>query len=134
MSTTKLSPCEDENLKTCPCVGGTLDKLVQPAILAVLAEGPIHGYRLAERLGAMPSFAGHKPGASGVYRLLKVMEGRGLIVFSWDPSKAGPAKRTYQITPEGQQCLGRWVQTLEEYRDRITSLLKMARNAAKRGG
>ena len=133
MSTTRLSPCEEENLKACPCVGGTLDKLVQPAILAVLAEGPIHGYRLAERLGAMPSFAGHKPDASGVYRLLKIMEGRGLVVFSWDASKAGPAKRTYQITPEGQQCLGRWVQTLEEYRDRITSLLKTARNAAKQG-
>ena len=60
MSTSEESPCEEENLKACPCVGGTLDKLVQPAILAVLAEGPIHGYRLAERLGAMPSFAGHK--------------------------------------------------------------------------
>jgi DNA-binding PadR family transcriptional regulator len=115
-------------------VGGTLDKLVQPAILAVLAEGPIHGYRLAERLGAMPSFAGHKPDASGVYRLLKVMEGRGLVVFSWDSSRTGPAKRTYQITPEGQKCLGRWVRTLEEYRDRIMSLLKATRSAAKRGG
>ena len=120
-------------MKTCPCVGGTLDKLVQPAIIAVLAEGPIHGYRLAERLGAMPSFAGHKPDASGVYRLLKTMEGRGLVVFSWDQSRTGPAKRTYQITPEGQRCLGRWVQTLEDYRTRIASLLKTARKAASKG-
>ena len=117
----------------CPCSGATLDKLVQPALLAALTEGPIHGYRLAECLGAMPSFAVHKPDASGVYRLLKTMEGRGLVVFSWDQSRTGPAKRTYQITPEGQRCLGHWVQTLEEYRNRITSLLKTARNAAKKG-
>ncbi len=27
----------------CPCSGGTLDKLIQPAILAVLSEGALHG-------------------------------------------------------------------------------------------
>lgn len=134
MSTTKESPCEGENLKGCPCVGDTLDKLVQPAILALLAEGPIHGYRLAERLGAMPSFAGRKPDPSGVYRLLKTMEGRGLVAFSWDASRAGPAKRTYQITPEGHCCLGHWVETLEQYRKRVTSLLKTARSAAGKCG
>jgi len=26
--------------KQCPCVGATLDKLVQPAMLAILAKGP----------------------------------------------------------------------------------------------
>ena len=31
----------------------TLDKLVQPAILAALTKGPIHGYRLAERIYEM---------------------------------------------------------------------------------
>jgi DNA-binding PadR family transcriptional regulator len=107
---------------------------LQPAILAVLAEGPTHGYRLAERLGAMPGFAGQEPDTSGIYRHLKAMESRGIVTFSWNTSAAGPAKRIYQITREGQQCLGRWVQTLEEYRNRITSLLKTARNAAKKGG
>jgi DNA-binding PadR family transcriptional regulator len=104
---------------------------VQPAILAVLAEGPVHGYRLVDRLGAMAAFAGHKPDASGVYRLLKAMEGRELVLFSWDASQTGPVKRTCTITPKGRRCLGHWVQTLEEYRSRITSLLKAARNAAK---
>jgi DNA-binding PadR family transcriptional regulator len=133
MSTTKLSLYPEDNLKACPCVGETLDKLVQPAILAILAQGPMHGYRLVERLGAMPSFDGRKPDASGVYRVLKVMERRGLVVFAWDASQAGPAKRTYQITPGGQQCLGSWVRTLEQYRNRITSLLNTARSAAKKG-
>jgi DNA-binding PadR family transcriptional regulator len=115
-------------------VGGTLDKLVQPAILAVLVEGPTHGYRLVERIGAMPSFAGHTPDASGVYRLLKAMESRELVTFTWDTSRAGPAKRTYQITPKGQQCLRSWVQTLEDYREKVASLLKTTRAAANKCG
>ena len=132
MSTTTSPRCTEGEPDSCPCVGGTLDKLVQPAVLAVLAEGPMHGYRLAQRLGAMPSFAGHKPDPSGVYRHLKSMGGRGLVVFSWDSSQAGPAKRIYRITPEGQRCLDRWVRTLERYRQTITALLGTARRAAKK--
>jgi len=132
MSATNGAPIEEEGLKGCPCEGATLDKLVQPALLAVMADGPIHGYRLVERIGAMPSFAGQNPDPSGVYRLLKVMEGRGLVVFTWDTSQAGPAKRVYQITPKGRQCLCSWVSTLEDYRQKITSLLKTTRTAANR--
>ena len=58
----------------CPCSGATLDKLVQPAILAALTEGPIHGYRLAERINEMAGLFGEKPDVSGIYRFLKKME------------------------------------------------------------
>ena len=120
-------------LEGVPLRGGTLDKLVQPAILAVLAEGPIHGYRLAERLGAMPGFAGHKPDASGVYRLLKAMEGRGLVVFSWDRRKPVPPREPTRSRPRASSAWTVGCRRLEEYRNRITSLLKTARNAAKQG-
>jgi PadR family transcriptional regulator, regulatory protein PadR len=124
--------CHEEELSECPCAGGTLDKLIQPAVLAVLAEGPVHGYALAERIGALPSFGGEKPDVSGVYRYLKAMERKGLVLSSWDLSEIGPAKRMYQITPAGQRCLCRWVETLEHHRDAITALLSTAREAAER--
>ena len=101
MSATRLEPKDD--LIGCPCTGATLDKLIQPAILAVLADGPIHGYGLAERLGVMPAFAGEKPDVSGVYRFLKAMERRGLVSSSWDLSENGPAKKTYAITAAGRR-------------------------------
>ncbi len=123
--------CPEDELVGCPCTGDTLDKLIQPAVLAVLAEGPIHGYGLAERIGELPSFAGDKPDVSGIYRYLKAMESKGLVLSTWTLSKSGPAKKTYQITPAGQECLRRWVQTLEHYRDAITALLNTARRAAK---
>jgi PadR family transcriptional regulator, regulatory protein PadR len=116
-------------LAECPCAGGTLDKLIQPAILIVLMEGPLHGYRLVERISEMPMLAGEKPDASGVYRFLKSMESRDMVVSSWDTSQPGPAKKTYALTAAGERCLRRWITTLEEYRDSITLLLKVARKA-----
>ena len=116
-------------LDECPCSGGTLDKLIQPAILVVLEEGPLHGYRLAERMSELALFGGQKPDASGVYRFLKTMERRGLVASSWTLSDTGPAKRSYQLTPAGERCLRQWIVTLEQYRDGITGLLKAARKA-----
>jgi PadR family transcriptional regulator, regulatory protein PadR len=132
MSTTGTLPADE--LIGCPCSGGTLDKLIQPAILAVLAEGPIHGYGLAERIGALPAFAGNAPDMSGVYRFLKAMEGKDLVSSAWNTSEGGPAKKMYQLTAAGQRCLSRWVQTLEHYRDAVTALLDTARRASLKQG
>lgn len=127
MSATRANPTKD--MDTCPCEGGTLDKLIQPAILAVLGEGPLHGYKLAERLGEMPICGGRKPDASGIYRFLKWMEKNGYVVSSWDLSETGPAKKSFRITPAGEECLARWIETLERYRNQINALLKTARKS-----
>jgi poly-beta-hydroxybutyrate-responsive repressor len=119
-------------LADCPCAGGTLDKLIQPAILTILAGGEMHGYGLAERLSEMPLFDGGKPDASGVYRFLKAMEAKGLVTSSWDTSESGPARRTYRITAAGETCLRTWVGTLQKYRNGINSLLRAARHAAEK--
>jgi PadR family transcriptional regulator, regulatory protein PadR len=116
----------------CPCSGVTLDKLIQPAILAVLAEEPAHGYRIAEKIGEMPNFGGIKPDVSGIYRFLKAMEAKGLVVSSWDMPGKGHAKRLYEITTAGEACLGRWVDTLDGYQKTIGTLLKVAKAAAAR--
>ncbi|MDY0167217.1 MAG: helix-turn-helix transcriptional regulator [Thermoguttaceae bacterium] len=119
------------DLVDCPCTGGTLDRLIQPAILLVLEEGPLHGYRIAERIAKIPGFAGQKPDVSGVYRFLKSMERKGLLNGSWNVSESGPARKSYQITPGGRQCLAEWTKTLEEYRKSITALLRAARSTMR---
>jgi PadR family transcriptional regulator PadR len=113
----------------CPCVGKTLDKLLQPAILAVLGKGPLHGYKLADQISGMPLLRGQKPDVSGVYRFLKSMEDKGLVVSSWDCSERGPARKSYRLTRTGEQCLARWIRTLEEYQRAVASLLKTSRAA-----
>ena len=114
----------------CACEGGTLDKLIQPAILVVLGKGPLHGYRLAERIGRMPMFRGQQPDVSGIYRFLKTMEAQGMVAASWNLAERGPAKKSYQLTREGELCLGRWIKTLEQHRHGLNVLLRTARTVA----
>jgi PadR family transcriptional regulator, regulatory protein PadR len=121
------------DLDLCPCAGGTLDKLLQPAILTLLAKEPLHGYRIAEQVAALPLFHGRKPDVSGVYRFLRAMESRELVTASWDVSAKGPAKRHYRLTAAGRRCLTRWVGTLERYRQAIGSLLTVAKKASATG-
>lgn len=118
------------NLDTCPCAGVSLDKLVQPAILTILAEGGLHGYRIVQRIADL---ARHKPDATGVYRSLRAMEKRGLVVSAWGVSGTGPARKSYVLTEAGKDCLERWVETLEKHRQAIGRLLVEARRASTRG-
>lgn len=116
----------------CACDGSTLEKLLQPALLAALATGQTHGYALAERLGTSRLFGGHKPDVSGIYRMLKGMEEQGLVAAAWDTSAAGPARKCYRITPAGRDCLRHWIHTLENYRQGVSDLLRAARRVVER--
>jgi PadR family transcriptional regulator, regulatory protein PadR len=120
-----------ELLQNCPCTGGTLDKLVQPAILAVLSRGPSHGYQIAEEISKMPNSCGGRPDTSGIYRFLKNMEKNGMVSSSWETPTTGHAKRLFEITADGEACLARWAETLEQYLATITALLEATRKAAK---
>ncbi|MGD0090542.1 MAG: PadR family transcriptional regulator [Planctomycetota bacterium] len=115
--------------KQCPCSGGTLDKLVHPAILIVLSRGSLHGYEIATLLAKMPMFRGQRPDTTGVYRCLRRMERRGYVVSAWTRSETGPSKRVFTASAEGRHCLSRWVRTLAEYRKTIGLLLMEARSA-----
>ena len=127
MKTQPDAPLPDLRYQDCPCAGRNLDKLVQPAILIVLAREDLHGYMLVQRLAEMPMFRGQKPDATGVYRFLRQMEERALVTSTWDTSEAGPAKRLYRLTEAGRACLLRWVNTLATYHDALGELLVMTR-------
>jgi DNA-binding PadR family transcriptional regulator len=115
----------------CPCVGATLDKLIQPALLAILSKGSLHGYELARQIGEIPDFLDEPPDVSGVYRMLKTLELRGMVVSSWDISEKGRAKNLFTITDNGRLCLKNWHRTLQNYRKTIDSLLKTTNKAIK---
>lgn len=117
-------------LEACPCSGTTLARLIQPAIMTLLAGGALHGYRVVQRLAATPVMGGSRPDPTGVYRMLRLMEKRGLVVSSWGFSASGPAKRAYRLTSEGRRCLARWIKTLDAYRRAIDGLLSAARRVS----
>lgn len=117
------------NLDRCPCTGATLSKLTRPALLAALARGPLYGYRIAEELALLPIVKGDKPDTTGLYRTLKSMEERGLVLSEWEPSEVGPDRRLYELTIEGRKCLGRWTETLADYHKAVGDLFRRTRRA-----
>jgi len=113
----------------CPCQGGVLDRHLQPTILAYLADGPEHGYALADRLSGSPLMNGCRPDRPGVYRSLVAMESQGLVKHVVTASESGPAKRLYRLTSAGKVCLGKWTDTLERYQKGVAKLVAVLRAA-----
>lgn len=109
-------PVQDENpFEGCACTGKNLVRLVRPAILTVLADENLHGYRILERLAGMTMFHGQPPDPAGIYRVLRSMEQEGLVRCAWDLQGSGPARRQYSLAARGRSCLEQWLGTLEDY-------------------
>ena len=78
---------------------GHLDLL----LLAILANGPAHGYAVIESLRTRSGGMFDLPEGT-VYPALHRLENQGLLQSTW--SEAAPRrKRIYQLTPKGQLTL-----------------------------
>jgi poly-beta-hydroxybutyrate-responsive repressor len=89
-------------------------RFVQPCLLLLLQEGPAHGYSLTEGFQGL-GFDEQPVDSSVVYRYLREMEEEGLVASEWDTeASAGPARRVYNITEEGNRALAWWVAGLRE--------------------
>jgi DNA-binding PadR family transcriptional regulator len=118
-------------LHDCSCSGKSLARLIQPAVMAVLAGESLHGYLIVQRLAEMRMFRGQRPDPTGVYRVLKAMEQEGLVKSTWREADNRPAKRCFTLTAAGRDCLVRWSQTLQEYEESITDLLATIAQATR---
>ena len=86
----------------CPCQGKNLDKLLQPLILCILAEGgDMHGFAILKEIGKNPRFADKVPDATGVYRYLKKMESSGLLTSQWSLDDLGNRKEFFLSLQKG---------------------------------
>lgn len=90
-----------------------IHRFLEPCLLLLLHCDEIHGYELLENLNPF-GFAQNPVDLSTVYRLLRDLEDKGLVVSHWDTSNAGPARRLYRLTEEGDCRLTRWVEELRE--------------------
>lgn len=93
---------------------------LRPCLLLLLAEGPSHGYELLEQVRRL-GIKGAEPG--GLYRYLRAMEKEEVVTSWWEPSQAGPARRTYVLTDQGRAGLEESVQSLRDVREILVSLL-----------
>ncbi|HWC10267.1 MAG TPA: PadR family transcriptional regulator [Acidimicrobiales bacterium] len=93
---------------------------LRPCLLLLLAEGPSHGYELLDQVRLL-GIAGAEPG--GLYRYLRTMEKEELVRSWWEPSQAGPARRTYVLTDAGYDALRASVDSVRDVRRLLVELL-----------
>lgn len=91
-------------------VRGRIERFAEPAALLLLAERPLHGYELKERVADL---VGEHGDVSNLYRALRQWELEGLVRSDWDLTRSGPARRTYRITRSGRRVLEQWAIALE---------------------
>ena len=103
-------------------VRARLERFSEAAVLLLLRERPAHGYELLE---ALPDVIGEtRVDMGNLYRVLRALEEDGLVSSEWQADAPGPAKRIYELTPEGGRLLDEWAAALLSSRRRIDSFLE----------
>ena len=89
-------------------------RFIEPVLLLLLHQGPLHGYGLISGLKSL-GLEDYPIDPSAIYRILRDLEKGSVVLSEWDPhTAAGPPKRVYQITELGERMLKAWVQDLRE--------------------
>jgi len=98
---------------------------VSLALLAVLAtaDEPMYGYQIAKRLADVGEgvLAGKQ---SALYPVLRNLEAAGLLASHVEPSIAGPPRRYYRITADGQAVFPQWAAAWQATRDSLDTVLQ----------
>lgn len=94
-----------------------------PALaLAVLKDGPLHGYGIAREIERRSENAlKFKEGT--LYPALYTLEQDGLIAGEWERGGNGRERRVYRITPEGLAELERRTQTWQTFATAIDRVI-----------
>ena len=103
-------------------VHARVERFVEPSLLLLLRERPLHGYELLERIPELGVEG--RVDIGNLYRLLRALEEEGLVTSEWSAELPGPAKRTYELTAEGRRLLDRWAEALQRAEETIASFLK----------
>jgi poly-beta-hydroxybutyrate-responsive repressor len=91
-----------------------------PTLLLLLSEERSYGYKLVKGLRELHFGAIDRP---AVYRALAQLERDGLIVSGTAASKAGQARRVYDLTADGASTLRCWMDVVKEQRDGLDRVL-----------
>lgn len=93
-------------------------------LLSVLAEGPMYGYSIQQRLGEA-SRGSIRPQAGTLYPLLHKLEGDRLIRSRWEDS-TGRRRKWYELTSKGRKRLDQRAAQWTELAEVVGALLRPA--------
>jgi len=96
----------------CTCAMGNIYRFVEPVVLYMLKEqGQSYGYSLATDL-QKHALTDAEIEVAALYRTLRRLEDHGFVTSRWDTDGAGPARRLYLLTKDGEQHLREWGEVL----------------------
>lgn len=92
-------------------------------ILAVLADGPRHGYAIAREIERRSADA-LSMGEGALYPALRALEREGLVTSEWQPQPSGPARRVYTLTDNGRAALTAQVRLWRRFAGAMETVLR----------
>lgn len=87
-----------------PYVKQLLRGVIEPLLLYIIDELPLHGYGLAQELERR-SQGYFNLTASTIYSALRRLEEKGLVLSSWQRVAKKQRRRCYELTEKGRQVL-----------------------------
>jgi len=108
--------------------GRGVNRFIEAVLLALLRQGPAHGYDLNERLPELFPLPDSLPDTSTVYRALGDLEAQGALRSSWEGGSGG-GRKVYELTEAGHDLLAFWVQRFEMEQAGVARFLKSVRKA-----
>ena len=81
-----------------------LGGVVEPLMLFIISDLPMHGYRVAKEL-ELRSNGYFKLTGSTVYSALRRLEKNGLVLSSWQQVAKKQKRRCYQLTEKGYRIM-----------------------------
>ncbi len=111
----------------CTCAMGNLYRFVEPVVLLLLKEKvSSYGYEL---FGSVQKHAltDAEIERGTLYRSLRRLEINGNVTSEWATEKAGPARRIYRLTPQGERHLEEWAEVLDHISKSMARFVASAR-------
>jgi len=91
-------------------------------ILAVLTDGPRHGYAIAREIERRSREA-LSVGEGALYPALRALEREGLVQSEWQTQPSGPARRVYTLTDAGQAKLAASLKSWSRFSQAVNDIL-----------
>lgn len=108
---------------------GNLYRFVEPVVLLLLKQKESsYGYELFGSLQEhVLTDAEIERGT--LYRTLRQLEKNGNVTSEWQTESAGPARRIYRLTPEGERHLEEWAEVLDHVSRSMARFVEEARSS-----
>lgn len=108
---------------------GNVYRFVEPVVLLLLKKkGRSYGYELA---GDLQEYAltDAEIERAALYRTLRQLEQNGNVASEWETNGAGPARRVYRLTAEGERHLEEWAVVLGHLSKSMARFVRSVRAA-----